>query len=187
MFKVLPAAPEYTSAKGNHGSLLEQIESLAVSDACNLDRVGYFLKGVGRLAILAISDISEPTAAFSKKTMEKILREVSAAGTPAPKTIPPKPTPQPQSEKKKETTDAKPEPVPKQPEIVHKNQMLKHLRIMLEEKIEPDICKFLADRFPVLEVLEVEKCGYHDGRDVPTWVSVSVACGVFLLSLWNPS
>jgi hypothetical protein len=61
--------------------------------------------------------------------------------------------------------------------------MLKHLRIMLEEKIEPDICKFLADRFPVLEVLEVEKCGYHDGRDVPTWVSVSVACGILLLSL----
>ncbi|XP_006456169.1 hypothetical protein AGABI2DRAFT_210991 [Agaricus bisporus var. bisporus H97] len=128
MFKVLPAAPEYTSAKGNHGSLLEQIESLAVSDACNLDRVGYFLKGVERLAVLAISDIAEPTSAFSKRTMQRILRE-----------------------------------------IVHKNHTLKHLRIMLEENVEPDICKVLADRFPKLEVLEVEKCGYHDGRDAPTW------------------
>lgn len=169
MFKVLPAAPEYTSAKGNHGSLLEQIESLAVSDACNLDRVGYFLKGVERLAVLAISDIAEPTSAFSKRTMQRILREVSAAGTPAPRTMPPKP--QRQSEKKKEDADAEPKPVIKQPEIVHKNHTLKHLRIMLEENVEPDICKVLADRFPKLEVLEVEKCGYHDGRDAPTWVS----------------
>lgn len=168
MFKVLPAAPEYTSAKGNHGSMLEQIESLAVSDACSLDRVGYFLKGVERLAILAISDIADPTAAFTKRTLQRILREVSAAGTPAPKTIPPKPQ---RKHGKDDHPDADPEPVSKRPEIINKNQTLKHLRVMLGETIEPEFCKFLADRFPKLEILEVEKCGYHDGRDVAPWVS----------------
>lgn len=167
MFKVLPAAPEYTSAKGNHGSLLEQIESLAVSDACNLDRVGYFIKGVKRLAILAISDIADPTAAFTKRTLQRVLREVSAAGTPAPKTIPPKPQPKGKDAQR----DPEPEPVSTRPEVINKNQTLNHLRVMLGERIEPEFCKFLADRFPKLEYLEVERCGYHDGRDVAPWVS----------------
>jgi hypothetical protein len=171
LFKVMPAAPEYTSAKGNHGSLLEQIENLAVSDACNLDRVGYFMKGVKRLAILAISDIADPAVAFTKRTLQRMLIEVSAAGTPAPKTIPPKAQPK---HGKNAKPDPDPEPKSTRLEIVHKNKTLRHLRVMLMEKIEPDFCKFLADRFPKLEVLEVEKCGYHDGRDVTPWVSFTL-------------
>ncbi|KXN88509.1 hypothetical protein AN958_07278 [Leucoagaricus sp. SymC.cos] len=167
MFKVLPAAPEYTSAKGNHGSLLAQIESFAVSDACILDRVGYFMKGVERLAILAISGIADPAVAFTKRVLQKMLREVSAAGTPAPKTIPPKP--QSKHHGKHMRTELDSEPVSTRPEVVHKNRTLKHLRVMLGEMIEPDFCKFLADRFPKIEVLEVEKCGYYDGRDVAPW------------------
>ncbi|KIJ63983.1 hypothetical protein HYDPIDRAFT_28876 [Hydnomerulius pinastri MD-312] len=43
---------------------------------------------------------------------------------------------------------------------------LKHLRIIIEDKLTPAICHLIAMHCPHLEVLEIERCGYHDGKSV---------------------
>jgi hypothetical protein len=82
-----------------------------------------------------------------------------------------------------------------------KGGRLSHLRIMIEEKLSPHVCQAIATYCPNLEVLEVEQCGYHDGKSNYTWVSylipisqslhtdiclVEGVCGGFCASLPPP-
>ncbi|KAF9235453.1 hypothetical protein BU15DRAFT_89563 [Melanogaster broomeanus] len=46
------------------------------------------------------------------------------------------------------------------------NCELKHLRIIIEDKLTPAICFLISIHCPHLEVLEIERCGYHDGKSV---------------------
>lgn len=48
---------------------------------------------------------------------------------------------------------------------------LRRLRLMLEDKLTPQICQSIAASCPNLEDLEIEMCGYHDGISDYTWVS----------------
>lgn len=50
------------------------------------------------------------------------------------------------------------------------NCPLKHLRIIIEDKLTPAICRLIAINCPQLEVLEIERCGYHDGKSVSSCV-----------------
>ncbi|KAI6044577.1 hypothetical protein EDC04DRAFT_319263 [Pisolithus marmoratus] len=45
---------------------------------------------------------------------------------------------------------------------------LKHLRIIIEDKLTPQLCSLIATLLPLLEVLEIERCGYHDGKSMST-------------------
>jgi hypothetical protein len=48
---------------------------------------------------------------------------------------------------------------------------LRRLRIMIEDKVNPALCNAIAQRCPMLEALEMEICGYHDGKSIHAWVS----------------
>ncbi|KAG6865271.1 hypothetical protein C0991_004010 [Blastosporella zonata] len=48
---------------------------------------------------------------------------------------------------------------------------LLRLRIMIEDKVNPDLCSAIAAHCPHLEALEIELCGYHDGKSIHAWVS----------------
>lgn len=50
------------------------------------------------------------------------------------------------------------------------NCPLKHLRIIIEDKLTPTICRLIAAHCPQLETLEIERCGYHDGKSVASCV-----------------
>lgn len=50
------------------------------------------------------------------------------------------------------------------------NCPLKHLRIIIEDKLTPAICRLISAHCPQLEVLEIERCGYHDGKSVSSCV-----------------
>ena len=50
------------------------------------------------------------------------------------------------------------------------NCSLKHLRIIIEDKLTPAICHLISINCPQLEVLEIERCGYHDGKSVSSCV-----------------
>ncbi|KAI0047894.1 hypothetical protein FA95DRAFT_1491867 [Auriscalpium vulgare] len=45
----------------------------------------------------------------------------------------------------------------------------RQLRIMIEDKLAPDFCAYLSTRLPLLEELEIEVCGYHDGKPAYEW------------------
>lgn len=47
---------------------------------------------------------------------------------------------------------------------------LVRLRIMIEDKVHPDLCHAIAAHCPILEALEIEVCGYHDGKSIHAWV-----------------
>ncbi|KAF9220353.1 hypothetical protein BS17DRAFT_715009 [Gyrodon lividus] len=49
------------------------------------------------------------------------------------------------------------------------NCQLKHLRIVIEDKLTPAICYLISVHCPHLEVLEIERCGYHDGKSVSSY------------------
>lgn len=49
---------------------------------------------------------------------------------------------------------------------------LLRLRIMIEDKVNPALCHTIAQRCPRLEALEIEICGYHDGKSIHAWVSL---------------
>lgn len=51
------------------------------------------------------------------------------------------------------------------------SQCLRHLRIMIEDKVNPDLCRAIGIHCPRLEILEIELCGYHDGKSIHAWVS----------------
>ncbi|KAH7890231.1 hypothetical protein F5I97DRAFT_1833688 [Phlebopus sp. FC_14] len=51
-------------------------------------------------------------------------------------------------------------------DVARSGCQLKHLRIIIEDKLTPAICRLIATNCPDLEVLEVELCGYHDGKSV---------------------
>ncbi|TFK21379.1 hypothetical protein FA15DRAFT_672642 [Coprinopsis marcescibilis] len=46
---------------------------------------------------------------------------------------------------------------------------LKVLRIMIEDKANPELYRNICAQFPKLENLEVELCGYHDGKSIFPW------------------
>ncbi|KAF8664217.1 hypothetical protein AX16_000780 [Volvariella volvacea WC 439] len=46
---------------------------------------------------------------------------------------------------------------------------LKLLRIMIEDKVNPEMCRAIAELCPRLESLEIELCGYHDGKSIYAW------------------
>ncbi|EAU87023.1 hypothetical protein CC1G_08494 [Coprinopsis cinerea okayama7 len=46
---------------------------------------------------------------------------------------------------------------------------LRTLRIMIEDKGTPELYRKICMHFPKLETLEVELCGYHDGKTVFPW------------------
>ncbi|KIJ15831.1 hypothetical protein PAXINDRAFT_76464 [Paxillus involutus ATCC 200175] len=48
------------------------------------------------------------------------------------------------------------------------NCELKHLRLIIEDKLTPAICSLISAHCPHLEVLEIERCGYHDGKSMST-------------------
>ncbi|KAF8629933.1 hypothetical protein AX15_003188 [Amanita polypyramis BW_CC] len=48
-------------------------------------------------------------------------------------------------------------------------QHLRRFRLIMEEKVHPDLCHAIAMACPNLESLEIEICGYHDGKPVYAW------------------
>ncbi|KAK2462789.1 hypothetical protein APHAL10511_005180 [Amanita phalloides] len=46
---------------------------------------------------------------------------------------------------------------------------LRRFRLIMEEKMHPDLCHAIAKTCPKLEFLEIEICGYHDGKPVFAW------------------
>jgi hypothetical protein len=50
---------------------------------------------------------------------------------------------------------------------------LLRLRIMIEDKVNPALCRAIAQYCSKLEALEIEICGYHDGKTIHPWVSLS--------------
>ncbi|KAG5638526.1 hypothetical protein H0H81_012164 [Sphagnurus paluster] len=52
---------------------------------------------------------------------------------------------------------------------------LTRLRIMIEDKVNPDMCHAIAAHCPNLEALEIELCGYHDGKSIHAWEEFSDA------------
>ncbi|KAF8880673.1 hypothetical protein BD779DRAFT_1612695 [Infundibulicybe gibba] len=46
---------------------------------------------------------------------------------------------------------------------------LRHFRIMIEDKVNPDLCHAISAHCPKLEALEIELCGYHDGKSIYAW------------------
>ncbi|KAH0579288.1 hypothetical protein H2248_003433 [Termitomyces sp. 'cryptogamus'] len=52
---------------------------------------------------------------------------------------------------------------------------LKRLRLMIEDKVNPDLCSGIAALCPGLEALEIELCGYHDGKSIHAWEEFSDA------------
>ncbi|KAF8066934.1 hypothetical protein FPV67DRAFT_1497102 [Lyophyllum atratum] len=52
---------------------------------------------------------------------------------------------------------------------------LTRLRIMIEDKLNPDLCYAIASHCTNLEALEIELCGYHDGRSIYAWEEFSDA------------
>jgi hypothetical protein len=49
------------------------------------------------------------------------------------------------------------------------NTLLKRFRLIMEEKVHPDLCHTISKLCPNLESLEIEICGYHDGKSVYAW------------------
>ena len=48
---------------------------------------------------------------------------------------------------------------------------LTHLRIIVEDKLTPEVCCAITANCPHLQTLESERCGYHDGKSVSSWVT----------------
>lgn len=48
---------------------------------------------------------------------------------------------------------------------------LAHLRVMVEDKVNPELCHAISMHCPMLQSLEIELCGYHDGKSIFAWVS----------------
>lgn len=46
---------------------------------------------------------------------------------------------------------------------------LNHLRIIIEDKLTPNVCWSITSNCPHLQTLEIERCGYHDGKSVSSW------------------
>jgi hypothetical protein len=46
---------------------------------------------------------------------------------------------------------------------------------MIEDKANPELCHQISSLFPNLETLEVELCGYHDGKPIYDWDEFAVA------------
>lgn len=46
---------------------------------------------------------------------------------------------------------------------------LTDLRIIIEDKLTPDVCWSITSKCPHLQTLEIERCGYHDGKSVSSW------------------
>ncbi|KAG1730122.1 uncharacterized protein EDB91DRAFT_1059702 [Suillus paluster] len=46
---------------------------------------------------------------------------------------------------------------------------LKHLRVIIEDKLTPEVCWSISSNCPHLQILEIERCGYHDGKSVSGW------------------
>ncbi|KIL59742.1 hypothetical protein M378DRAFT_187911 [Amanita muscaria Koide BX008] len=46
---------------------------------------------------------------------------------------------------------------------------LKRFRLIVEEKVHPELCQTIASLCSNLESLEIEICGYHDGKPVYPW------------------
>lgn len=47
---------------------------------------------------------------------------------------------------------------------------LTHLRIIVEDKLMPEVCCSITANCPNLQTLEIERCGYHDGKSVSSLV-----------------
>ncbi|EGN94330.1 hypothetical protein SERLA73DRAFT_188149 [Serpula lacrymans var. lacrymans S7.3] len=46
---------------------------------------------------------------------------------------------------------------------------LTQLRLIVEDKLTPALCYMISTQCPHLETLEIERCGYHDGKSISTW------------------
>ncbi|PFH45706.1 hypothetical protein AMATHDRAFT_77951 [Amanita thiersii Skay4041] len=49
------------------------------------------------------------------------------------------------------------------------SKTLRRFRLIMEEKVQPELCQAITSLCPGLESLEVEICGYHDGKPVFPW------------------
>ncbi|KAG6884639.1 hypothetical protein C0993_009356 [Termitomyces sp. T159_Od127] len=52
---------------------------------------------------------------------------------------------------------------------------LRGMRIMVEDKVGPEMCAAIARCCRGLEALEIELCGYHDGKSIHAWEEFSDA------------
>ncbi|TFK34685.1 hypothetical protein BDQ12DRAFT_362143 [Crucibulum laeve] len=121
-FRLIPRTP------GADCSVLSQLASLALSNACILDGVLTHTTSLERLALVAIIDHPWVPIGFGRGEIDKVLLDLSASA-----------------------------------------QHLRQLRIMLEDKVNPELCHSISAHCPFLEVLEIELCGYHDGKSVFAW------------------
>ncbi|TEB27951.1 hypothetical protein FA13DRAFT_1794440 [Coprinellus micaceus] len=171
---LLPSAnsnPIRTTAKGNPATLLTQLRRFALSNACQLSgTIFHYADRLERLVICAISDLPRVPIALSRAEVNALMSDLAtpltnqgaAAGDVAPpssNSCQSSPSPAPSSS----SITAAPPPAA----LTYPS--LKVLRIMIEDKANPDLCQKITALFPSLESLEVELCGYHDGKSIYAW------------------
>jgi hypothetical protein len=163
--------PIRTTAKGNPATLLTQLRRFALSNACQLSgTIFHYADRLERLVICAISDLPRVPIALSRAEVNALMSDLAtpltnqgaAAGDVAlssSNSCQSSPSPAPSSS----SITAAPPPAA----LTYPS--LKVLRIMIEDKANPDLCQKITALFPSLESLEVELCGYHDGKSIYAW------------------
>ncbi|KAJ2919379.1 hypothetical protein MD484_g1018, partial [Candolleomyces efflorescens] len=174
-----PSGPCYIHRR-NPATVLSQIRYLAMSNACQLSGVIFhYANQLERLVICAISDLPRVPVALSRAEINALMRDL---GTPAPPSNgdAPNPSSSPSSSTATSSTSspssgASTAPAPGSNHQTTGYPSLKLLRIMIEDKANPELCHQISSLFPNLETLEVELCGYHDGKPIYDWDEFAVA------------
>lgn len=179
LFPILPCQTSsevaHETLSGNPATLLSQIRHLALSNACQLSGVIFhYANQLERLVICAISDLPRVPIALSRAEINALINDLgtpptlttsdtSASGVlsgsasmPALQSLS---SGSPAAGVSSSSSSSTTLPYPS----------LKLLRIMIEDKANPELCHKICELFPHLEVLEVELCGYHDGKSIHAW------------------
>lgn len=165
--------PVHTTSKGNPATVLSQLRRFALSNACQLSGVIFhYANQLERLVICAISDLPRVPIALSRAEINALMSDLAtpmaiqgaAMGDPSLSSTSsrqPSPSPAPSSSIAASASSAT--------SRMLTYPSLKVLRIMIEDKANPELCHKICALFPSLESLEVELCGYHDGKSIYAW------------------
>ena len=155
LFHIIPSGavsasdPTHVTARNNPATLLSQIRYLAISNACRLTgAIFHYANQLERLVICAISDLPRVPVALGRADIDALMSNPLADAAFSSNSP---------SGGAGSTSDATP------------YHSLKLLRIMIEDKVNPELCHRICRLFPNLESLEVELCGYHDGKSIYAW------------------
>lgn len=156
----------HTTAEGTPATVLSQLRHLAVSNACQLSgAIFHYANRLERLVICAISDLPRVPVALSRVDVNTLMNNFgvlpSAAAAPAGGGSSSSNAQADGAVGSASGAVSEVQPPP--------YRSLKQLRIMIEDKANPELCHALCALFPELETLEVERCTYHDGKPIHEW------------------